>query len=197
MGQASLFPMLFSWCLRKIQRGSFPIPTTQRGKPRPKQTKQHNQTHIFEGLTQLLDLFLSGIEGFGLLFLLPRVVKYANMLFLVTMAGLKIRAIHVNLLLQQLSCHTKHVHPQIKQGRPSSGYQRRVTAYSPTSHNNFPSTFSKQVALPFICMNTRQTSSYYFNSLSRPFIHLPPQRPWETPGFFPPRSLLLGCQAAS
>lgn len=75
MGQASLFPMLFSWCLRKIQGGSFPIPTTQRGKPRPKQTKQHNQTHIFEGLTQLLDLFSSGIEGFGLLFLLPRVVK--------------------------------------------------------------------------------------------------------------------------
>lgn len=180
---------------------------TQRGKPRPKQTKQHSQTHIFQGLTQLLDLLLlSGIEGKALAvsiqeprapFLLPGVVKYANMLFLVTMAGLKIRAIHVNLMLQQLSCQMKHVHPQIKQGRPSTGYQRWVTAYSPTSHNNFPSTFSKQVALPFICMNTRQTSSYYFNQLIHPLIHLPPQRPWETPGFFPPCCLLLGCQAAS
>lgn len=171
-GQASLFPMLFSRCLRKIQRGSFPKPMTWRGKPRPKQTKQHSQTHICEGLTQLLDLLLSDIEGKALAvsiqelrapFPLPGVVKYFSMLFLVTMAGLKIRAIHVNFTSQQLSCHTKHGHPQIKQSRPSSGYERRVTAYSPMSHDNFPSTFSHQVALSFICMNTRPISSYYFN----------------------------------
>lgn len=75
--------------------------------------RQNNTAKVifFEGLTQLLDLFLTGIKGKALAvsiqelrapFPLPGVVKYANMLFLVTMAGLKIRAIHISFMLQQL-----------------------------------------------------------------------------------------------